>query len=739
MILRQLKFLLCFFWCLNFFAIHPLHTQEASSLEQAQNISTEAPALFKLLSENSSIEGKQPFWLALEISLQKGWHSYWKNPGDTGMPLQIEWSLPENFKITNMHWPSPEKFDTGGLISYGYEDKAIFLVEITPPEAVKDTSINIGAHIRWLACSDMQCLPGEDAVTLELPIGQNHLNEAYTSLFEKARAALPIQASDVQAHKHNGFIELELKLPHSNQITAVQFFPEHKKIIDGTQDTLLKSIDEHSFCMLLKEHKSMQAQQLKGLAILHAKEPPHKRMVEIDLPIKLTPDSLLAVATSPLATKNIVVDHQNHQDSQVDFDGGLSMAVMLAFLGGMILNLMPCVLPVISFKILSFVKMSGQDRLKIFKHGLAFSFGVILSFWCLAGVMLLLQSYGQLVGWGFQLQEPIFIGFLAALIFLVALNLFGIFEFGHSVTAMAGNLQQGSSVKFSGFFASFCSGILATALATPCTGPFLGSAIGFAVTLPPAQSLLIFTSLGLGMAAPYLLLAGYPQLLRFLPKPGPWMITFKELMGFVMLATVLWLIWVFGAQTSTAATILMLAAFFLLSMAAWIFGRYGTPLCSKTSRLCSSMLALVLASAAIYVLIGASSTSTLNITKEAYATEAEGGEIAWNDFSPKHMQTFQESKRPIFIDFTAKWCLICQANHLVLSTAEVQSKMLEKNVIMVKADWTRSDPEITKFLRRFGRNGVPLYLLYSGTADAHPQILPQVLTPEIVIEALNKI
>ena len=734
MVLRHLNFLLCLLWCLNFFAIQPLQAEDITPPQCEQKASAEAPALFKLVSENSAIDGQAPFWLALEVNLQKGWHSYWKNPGDSGMPLQIEWQLPENFKISKMHWPSPEKLDKGGLISYGYEDKATFLVEITPSGTVQSTSINIGANIRWLACSNMLCQPGEDVVTLEMPIAKACPNETHSALFEKARHALPVQAHVVQVHKNNGFIELELQIANSHQITTVQFFPEHKKIIDSSEETLLKSINDNSFRMSLKEHKSMQAEHLKGIAVLHTKDPSAKRSIEIDIPIKQASEALLAVAIPPLVTKNIIIDTQ---DNQADFDGGLGMAVMFAFLGGMLLNLMPCVLPVISFKILSFIKIAGEDRLKTFKHGLAFSFGVILSFWCLASLMLILQSYGQLVGWGFQLQEPIFIACLAALIFLVALNLFGVFEFGHSAVAMAGSLQSSSS-KFSGFFASFCSGILATALATPCTGPFLGSAIGFAVTLPPVQSLLIFTSLGLGMAAPYLILSAYPQLMRFLPKPGPWMIAFKELMGFVMLATVLWLVWVFAAQTNSIATILMLAAFFLLSIAAWIFGRYCTPICSKTSRLFSGMLALAFMAAATYVLVGASSTSVINMAKEVSGHQ-DSSEMAWNEFSPQKMQTFQESKRPIFIDFTAKWCLICQANHLVLSTAEVQAKMAEKNVIMVKADWTRSDPEITKFLRRFGRNGVPLYLLYKGESDDRPQILPQVLTPEIVIEALNKI
>jgi len=721
-----------------------------------QQFVSEAPASFMLIAEDESVDASQPFWVALDLKLQEGWHSYWKNPGDSGMPIQIEWTLPQGLAVRQFKWPYPRKFEQEGLIGYGYEENATFLVEIVPDgngvnSLEKLQAIDIAANIRWLACSDALCRPGEDLVTLQLPVGEKAANDAHAKLFKDSRGALPTQGDVVAYEQKNGFIELEFKLPHQVDIFAVDFFPEHKSVIDHAEEVLLSSVGTENLQICLKESRRLQSNRLKGVALLHSNTPPYRQAIEIDLPINYgVKGSLVAIAdasdgykANSVAVVSEDVNSTLHEEFPEEFQGGLAMALAFAFLGGAVLNLMPCVLPVISFKVLSFVKMAGESRLETFKHGLAFSCGVIVSFWFLAGAMLLLQSSGQLVGWGFQLQEPLFIGGLAALLLLVALNLFGVFEMGLSITAVAGNLEQGSTAKFSGLCSSFCSGILATALATPCTGPFLGSAVGFAVTQPAFSALLIFTALGVGMSAPYLLLAGFPQLLKFMPKPGAWMVTFKELMGFVMLATVLWLAWVFSAQTNSLALMLLLVAFFLLSIAAWLFGKYYTPIASMRAKLVSGGSAFMLCAAAAYTIVGASSPLILDMGAPMTSHMSEGSPvdsaIAWNSFSPTKLLSYQEEQRPIFIDFTAKWCLICQANHLVLSTSEVQKKFAEKNVTLVKADWTRSDPEITKLLRRYGRNGVPLYLLFDGKPGSSPQILPQVLTPESVLEALKKL
>lgn len=401
----------------------------------------------------------------------------------------------------------------------------------------------------------------------------------------------------------------------------------------------------------------------------------------------------------------------------------------MAFLGGMILNLMPCVLPVISFKVMSFVKMAQESRQKIFKHGIAFSVGVLASFWVLAGTLLLLRAYGHAVGWGFQLQDPLFVAILAQLLLIFGLSQFGVFELGTSVARMAGQAEFKSQSE--SYTSSFISGIFATAVATPCTGPFLGSAVGYAVTVPPFFGLIIFTVLGLGMAFPYLALSAFPALLRWMPKPGAWMETLKQFMGFLMLATVLWLIWVFGAQTGEAAIFILLASLLLASLGCWIYGKWGTPFRKRGVRYVGYVFTLACA-------VGAFALIPMALKMEAPQEKvAVHGDLAWEPFSLERVAELRAKKIPVLIDFTAKWCLICQSNHLVLSNNEVEKKFKELGVVRMKADWTKNDPLITNELQKFGRSGVPLYLLYGSDPTEEPKVLPQVLTPENVIGSLN--
>jgi thiol:disulfide interchange protein len=377
--------------------------------------------------------------------------------------------------------------------------------------------------------------------------------------------------------------------------------------------------------------------------------------------------------------------------------------------------------------------MANQSRSVTIKQGLAFSGGVILSFWILASALLILQTYGRSVGWGFQLQEPLFVAFLAAVLLMFGLSLFGVFELGTSLTAAASDVQ--SSQKQSGYVGSFFSGILATAVATPCTGPFLGSAVGFAVTLPPFLAMMIFTSLGLGMALPYLLLALNPSLMRFLPKPGAWMEVFKELTGFVMLATVLWLVWVFGAQTNTLALTLVMGGFVFIAIGCWILGKWGTPIKSTRTRLISYCMTLICLGIAGYAIALTKAPWVAGQNESASKTSHES---IWEPYSEERIAELQQKGIPVFVDFTAKWCLICQTNHMVLSTDNVSTQFDQKGVVRMKADWTKNDEKITKALRKFGRNGVPLYVLYGSDSNQPPAVLPQVLTPDVVLEQLQK-
>lgn len=651
MLVRSLGIIFSLFCMTSSFAAE---SQDSSSQSfdsysfDSREMTIEEPVHFELITEKNHLKAGEPTCIAIQMTLVEGWHSNQRKPG---VPIQIDWNLPEGFSTTALQSPAPKCFEMDDFKAYGHEGKIYFLTEMTPPkEFDPKAETNIEATISWLACSDSSCQQGESRVVLSFSPSPKQELPSTSELFTNIRSHIAPDAS----------------------------FKNDKTLL-----------------ALVEKGEKSASQILKN--------PP--------------PDEFPANSN----------------------EGNIFLAFLFAFLGGLLLNLMPCVLPVISFKILSFVKMAGQNRTVTFQHGLAFFIGVLVSFWALAGTMLLLQSYGHAVGWGFQLQEPLFVGLLSALLLLFALNFFDVFEFGTTVTTLAGEAQQSSRKKGNALFGSFCSGILATAIATPCSGPFLGSAIGFAMTLPPILVLMLFTVLGAGMASPYLLLSAFPSYLRFLPKPGPWMTTFKALIGFVMLATVLWLLWVFLSQTSDFSLFILLFALLVLSFSAWIYGRYCMASNSKNSRRLGGIFTFVCVAFAFYSITLASLPDLAVSNNVPMSAHSELQASSWEPYSAERFEQLQQEGVPVLIDFTAKWCLICQVNHFVLSTSEVTQKMQELNIVKMKADWTRNDPQITQALRSFGRNAVPLYVLTSRNPEEAPQILPQVLTSEIILDSLNKL
>lgn len=730
---------------------------ESSSLAIPSEDSVEV----NLISEENSIQPGRPFWVGIRLHVKDHWHTYWKNPGDVGMPIQVEWNLPGGFQAGAIEWPYPKRFVQDEIVGFGYEGDVMLITRLTPPADLKPGQpAALEADLRWLVCSDAACVPGNGHVSLEIPVKAESPtpNQSTIADFAKARAVLPKKPWNLHARRKNHLVEVHMQAsPKAHGPYRYAYFcPENKKMIDSKVEAVLSSVTSKpgQYVLALKDHDDAQADTLKGVLVLQSDSHPHYfyEALEIDIPIAQHDDddhiaSLPASHTEakvdvlPKGAESDPVHSQLETDAPMEFEGGIGLALVFAFIGGLLLNLMPCVLPVVSFKVLSFVKMAGQSRTTTLKHGLAFSAGVIISFWLFAGLMLVLQAYGRSVGWGFQLQEPLFVAFLAALLLVFGLSMFGVLEIGTSMTALAGQAQSSARSRATELAGSFFGGVLATAVATPCTGPFLGSAIGFAVTLPAVQALLIFTFLGLGMALPYIILAAFPSLLRFLPKPGPWMVTFKELMGFLMFATVLWLVWVFSAQTNSFATFLLLASFLLLAIGAWIYGRWCTPVQKRSTRVTGSIFAIACWAMAAYTIFAAASPAIAAADEIAMNTEAKlsGKHELWENYSPERVAELQKQGIPVLIDFTAKWCLICQANHLVFSTSEVSERIDQLGVVRMKADWTRSDPAITAALRKFGRNGVPLYLLYGRDPAKPPQIMPQVLTPEIVIDYLNGI
>ncbi len=680
---------------------------------QGLNAETE-PVNASLISESESIQPNTPFWVVTRLKLQDHWHAYWKNPGDSGMAPSIKWTLPAGFSAEETQFPYPKRFTSNELVGFGYEDEVLLLTKIIPAKNIAAEKIDLSAEVNWVVCSKDTCLPGDANLSVSMPV-KPETPEAGSNapIFAKARAKLPQEAPKISAEQLKDSIALTI--PHKDQAITATFFPEADQNLDIKGEASTKPHPDlpNHHVVALPTISGQESSQLKGVLVTQGKGEPEAFAVNIPV--------VKPAAAAPVP---------------MEFEGGFALAILFAFIGGMILNLMPCVLPVMSFKVLGFVKMAGQSRSLTLKHGLLFSLGVLASFWALAALLLALQSYGRAVGWGFQLQEPLFVASLATVLLVFGLSLFGVFELGTSIASRAGQAQTATRSGYSELFGSFMSGVLATAVATPCTGPFLGSALGYAVTQPPFFSMLIFTSIGSGMAFPYLLLAGNPKLLRFMPKPGAWMETFKEMMGFLMLASVLWLIWVFSAQTNYMAVTMLLGGFFVLAIGCWIYGKWATPLKSKFTRTVGTVIT------AVFFIIGADIiyTSTTPWVEEMGGISANSSHPGdgWEDFSQARIDELQKQGIPVFVDFTAKWCLICQTNHMALSTNSVAQEFTKKGVVKMKADWTKRNAEITEALRKFGRNGVPLYVFYPGDSKQAPEILPQVLTPDIIISAIQK-
>ncbi|MCH9628000.1 MAG: Thiol:disulfide interchange protein DsbD [Chlamydiales bacterium] len=688
---------------------------------QSETLSASEPVQAELIAEEQSVQPGRPFWVGVELKMEDGWDTYWMNPGDSGFPTQVNWQLPDGFTAGPIEWPYPETFTADSLVAFGYTDKVLLLSEITPPKNLPaDQPITLEADVSWLACKDA-CVPGNAHLSLSLPVSDASplADGQATALFAQARSALPQQVGEgdltVQALADEIVMNFQPQPGTFGEIEQMQFIPEQGEVIDYAAPQPFQVGEEGITLNVKKAVPGSESQPFKGVLLVSEKGSAVKRAIHVD--------SASAVASATRVSHGGV--------------SSLGMALAFAFLGGLILNVMPCVLPVIALKIFGFVKMAHERRSVILKHGGVFGLGVLVSFWLLSGALLALRAYGEGIGWGFQLQEPVFVAILAGILFLLGLSLFGLFELGTSMISLGGKAaaSEGSSPLKS----SFMSGVLATLVATPCTGPMLGPALGFAMTLPAIQALLVFTMMGMGMAFPYLLFSAFPKLVRFLPKPGNWMITFKHLMGFVMMATVVWLVWVFGAQTDNMAIFVLLASLLVLAVGAWIFGRWGAPTRRKTTR----MVATVLAACFLFVGSGATILTAKQYRDFGPAASGSGAQLVseegWEAYDPDRVQELRAQGVPVFVDFTAKWCLICQANKVTLRSAEITKAFKEKGVVTMSGDWTKKDPVITEQLEKLGRTGVPVYVLYPGSPHDAPSILPQTLSSKVVHEYLDKL
>lgn len=650
--------------------------------------------------------------LALSLEHQPHWHTYWRNPGDSGIATTLDWTLPAGVKAGEIEWPTPSRLPLGPLLNYGYEGRVLLPVTLTVPADFKAETLDVKLRADWLVCKE-NCIPESGEFSLKLPATTPTATDA--ALFASARAQVPPDApvQSAAARVEGEFLAIEVAgLPATFQRQTLQLFAETGGVIDHAAALQQRWQDGRWIAKVAISPQRSESPAAMPVVLVVPGQSPGAR-VNLAVAGGWTGNAAPATAPLPVPTP---------PPSAVE--ASLLLALTLALMGGALLNLMPCVFPILSLKVLGFAK-PGQDRRALLTGGLAYTAGVIVSFVALAGLLLALRAGGEELGWGFQLQSPLFVAALAAFFTLIGLNLAGVFEIGSVLPSSLVTLHARHPVADHAL-----TGVLAVAVASPCTGPFMGVALGTALVLPIWQALLVFAALGLGMALPYLLVSLWPGLARRLPRPGVWMARFKTLMAFPMFGTVVWLLWVLGQQIGLDGLAAALAVLVALSFAAWAL---GTPEFGRKARLGFGAPALlVLGGTLFWAWPGLASPP-------AEAATPAATETRWQAWTPKAVGRAQAEGRTVFVDFTAAWCVTCQFNkRTALADPSVLADFERRRVLLLRADWTRRDPAITQELARLGRSGVPVYALYAPAAKT-PVLLPEILRPSDLQGALAAI
>jgi thiol:disulfide interchange protein len=651
----------------------------------------------ELVANQQTASLGESFQAGIHFKLEKDWHIYWQNPGDSGIPPQIIWNLQPGVKAGSIQWPPPSRIEAGPLVNYGYRDEVLLPIPVQLDASFHPASADLKAQVRWLVCKDV-CIPGKAQLELVVPVHAEAAvpNMTWAPLFEATAKMLP--SPQPSAWKLTGSLNKDnfnvTVSGMTEKVSSISFFPSAGDEVDHAAPIKIEQ-GRDSVQLVLKRSDRLEndVDHFPGVLIL-GDQSGSSHSYQVDFPIG-----------------------GGHVST------ALFAVILSAFFGGLLLNLMPCVFPVLSLKVMSLLKISGQEKSRVRKLGLAYTAGILVSFWVLISALLVFRYTGQQIGWGFQLQSPRFVLVLASILFAFALNLLGMFEITGSFMG-AGNTLANKE----GLTGSFFTGVLATLVATPCTAPFMGSAVGFALTQTPAVVFLIFTSLALGLSAPYLLVSYFPRLGSFLPKPGMWMETFKELMAFLIFGTVIWLAWVLQIQTSATGLVILMSGFVGIGFAVWLFRRGK----AEAYTWLGVLIGILSVFSACLALRPATSASNL-------AMSHEGG-LNWEKFSPEKVAEYQAKGEPVFVDFTAAWCVSCQVNELLVFQSDaVKDKLKALGFHLMKADWTNEDPVITKTLASFNRNGVPFYLIYGKGKNTPAVQLPEVINAGLVLNELEKI
>lgn len=659
----------------------------------------------RLVAEQGEIAPGGSVTVALEEVIQPGWHTYWSNPGEAGLPTEIKWTLPAGWKASAIAWPYPKRLPVGPLMNYGYENTVWLLTTITAsPDAKPGDIANLKAAADWLVCKEI-CIPEDTTLSLPFTVSAES-SPPYPTVkeqFDAARAKIPLVSPWPVRFQAGDNLDLFIASPSlaKAQLRDAVFFPAREGVIDGMAEQQRGVAGNGLVLRLTKARDGKIPKTLSGVLVL----------TSTDGTVQA-----LDIAAKPGAVPRV--------DFRAVENSGLLVALLFALIGGLILNLMPCVLPVLAMKALAVANHAHGDRRAVATESFSYGAGAILSFAALGLLLVALRAGGQAIGWGFQLQEPVAVAFFALLVFAVGLNLSGVFE--------VGNITAGDALaRRGGWIGSFFTGVLAVAVAAPCTAPFMAAALGYALTQSAATALLIFLALGIGFALPFMLIGVAPSLLRLLPRPGGWMLVFKQILAFPMYGAAAWLLWVLSQETSGTGLIAALAAMIALAFAAWAWN--ASRLASSGWRMAGAVCALLGLGTVVALLVFIRTTTA----PAAASSQADVTGLASEPYSATKLASLRAENRPVFVDATAAWCITCLVNEKVaLSGAAVHSAFARNHIAFLVADWTNRNPEITALLTAHGRSGVPLYLYYApGASDA--VILPQVLTEATVLNTIG--